>query len=92
MLEGVDVEGVAAIGGGIAAFIAAVVAGVRQGLKKAQANDPDAGMRLAAGVLMDNTSMLMMSERLRENTDALHHHGDHMRELAHQMERLRDKL
>lgn len=92
MLEAVDVQGVATAVVGLGGFVAAVYAGIKQGLKKAKANEADPGVRLAGGVLMDNTSMLMLSERLRENTDALHHSGDHMRELAHQMERLRDKL
>ncbi|MGV3769646.1 MAG: hypothetical protein ACO1NM_06420 [Sphingobium phenoxybenzoativorans] len=92
MLESIDGQGVATALVGLGGFVAAVWAGIKQGLKKAKANEPDPGMRMAAGVLMDNTSMLMLSERLRENTDAMHHQGERMIELAHQMERLRDKL
>lgn len=92
MMEGVDAQQVATGLVGLGGFLAAVWAGVHQGLKKAKANEADPSMRIAAGVIMDNTSMLMLSESNRSLCEATYRLRDDVRELSHQVERLRDKM
>lgn len=77
--------------GGVS-FIATVIVGVRTGLKRRDKDEPDPGLRIAAATLMDNHSMIMLTEALKENTEAHYRHRDELRENSHQMERLRDKL
>jgi hypothetical protein len=92
MLEGIDVQAVATAVVGIGGFVAAVWAGIRNGLNKTKSNDPDGGAKIVGGVLMDNTSMLMLSEAVKDNTEAVYRLRDDVRENSHQVERLRDKL
>lgn len=77
---------------GAIGFVSMVVAGVRQGIKRARSNDADRPTRIVGGVLMDNTSMMMLSEAVKENTEAVYRLRDDVRENSHQVERLRDKL
>lgn len=91
-IGGVDVQAVGISITVVGGFIGAIWAGIRQGVKKVQANEADPGARLAAGVLMDNASMTLLSERLREVSEQIGHLRGDMRENSHQIERLRDKL
>lgn len=89
---GVDVEAAATSVVVLAGAIAAAVAGIRAGLKKVRSTEADPGARITGGILMDNASMMMLSERLRDNTDATMRLSDELRETHHQLERVRDKL
>lgn len=92
MLEGVDGEGIVAMILGAGGFIGAAIAGIMKGRQKAASDEPDSGVRLAGGIIMDNTSMLMLTESIKEMTEAVYRLRDDVRENSHQIERLRDKL
>lgn len=92
LLAGVDAEGVATAALGLIGFIATVVVGVRAGLKKSREVEVDPGMRIAGVSLMDNHSMLQLSEALKENTQAVHQHRDALIENSHQTELLRIRM
>jgi len=91
-IGGIDVQAVALAVTGVGGVVGAMWAGIRAGVKKVQANEADAGARFAGGVLMDNTSMLLLTEALRDTSHAVGALGDDVRECRHQIERLRDKL
>lgn len=91
VLGGVDVETVSVIAGAITVFVGGTVGGVRMGLKKVR-GEAEEGSRIVGGSIMSSLDMALLSERLREGADAMRENTAVSRELAHQVERLRDKM
>lgn len=91
-LEGVDVQSAATLVTVFLGFVAAMAAGIREGLKRVKSGDANAGAKLTGGVIMDNVTMTMLSERLREAADAMRENTAAQRETSHQIERLRDRM
>lgn len=92
VLETIDVQATLTSLVVLAGGVGAAWAGIRAGIKKVRAESSDAGARITGGVIMDNLSMTMLSDRLRECAEMMRANTDAQRETAHQMERLRDKL
>lgn len=87
-----DVQSIATGIGIVLTTIGLAVAGVWQGIKTLRKEPSNEPLRTVGGVLMDNHSMIILSERLRENGEDVRANTDAQREVAHQIERLRDKL
>jgi hypothetical protein len=80
-------------------FVATVTAGIRKGLAETKKIEPDAGLRVASAVLMENTTMKDLTESNREQTESnrqliavLKDLTHEVRENRHQTERLIDRL
>ena len=74
--------------------VAAAIGGIWKGFKniQAEANKPAAGDKVAQAVLIETATIILWSEATRDNTEATYRLRDDIRVLAHQLERLRDKL
>lgn len=70
----------------------AIGTGIRKGLEKTRKNEPDAGVRMAAGVLMDNVSMRELTTSNRDLSDEMEKNTREVSELRHQITRLIDKM
>jgi len=73
------------VGAGL--FLGAIFAGISKGKK--DISNP-AKTEVVSGVLQDNYSMIMMSEQLRANKEAMEKMTHSMEGLVHEMERLRE--
>lgn len=91
LLPGVDVETIGIIGTAIGAFAGGTFGGIRLGLKKVR-GEPETAGRIIGGTIMGSMEMTILSERLRESAEATRESTGVMRELTHQIERLRDKM
>ena len=106
--QSVDYATLATNAGILLGFIVAAIAGIRKGLKMLSKPETDAAGRasLAAGMILDNAALHAWSEsnhavveKLAEVKAALYHNSDTMKDeqqsmalLAHQIERLRDRM
>lgn len=106
--QSVDLTALATNAGILLGFIVAAIAGIKKGLKILSKPETDSTGRasLAAGMILDNAALHEWSasnravvEKLAEIKAALYHNSDTMKNhqhvmasLAHQIERLRDRM
>lgn len=88
---GIDFETISLVAGSIVVFVGGTVGGVRLGFKKVR-EGADEGTKIVGGTIMSSVEIAMLSERLREDTEATRDNTEATRELGHQIERLRDKM
>lgn len=106
-VQSADLMGLATNASILVVFLVATGAGLVRGIKKSKADEAEGKIgspeSLAAATLIDNIAVADLTKALIEAakevskaTEAVYSHrnatSDRMQELAHQMERLRDKL
>ncbi|WP_294392015.1 hypothetical protein [uncultured Sphingomonas sp.] len=99
-LGGIDVQAVTGAIVMIGGFVTAMWAGIKTGLKQVKGEAASTeGAKIVGATIMENATMTMLSDRLRdcaeavrENTQLKRETTGVDRELAHQIERLRDSL